>query len=217
MSITTRITKLIAQRLPETRYAEFISLEEAQPGTPTTIYLTFDDGPHIDRTPLLLDTLATLNLNATFFVLGKNMQQGKHLIRQAIEAGHSVGSHSWSHHKADETGYVAWVEDITKARKELEDITGKVCRLFRPPYGALSPRKLLFLYNNDYRTVQWSMDTKDYSAKTPEQLRLWFEQATPKAGAILLMHDVKQNTASHFKDAYMPWLNITKSSAIPMD
>ncbi len=217
MSITTRFTKILAQRcLPDSLYAEQLHSKDEKERAKQHLYLTFDDGPHPERTPLLLDQLAILEIKATFFILGRNIHNGKDIIRRALSEGHSVGSHSWSHLRADETSNKVWIEDVAKARRELEDVSGKNCRLFRPPYGALSPLKLLHLINNDYHIIQWSMDTKDFAAKSPKELTAWFEHNSPSPGEILLMHDDKENTARNFKDAYLCWHDKFSSRAIPM-
>lgn len=217
MSITTRITRLIAQRLHENAYVERMGDRNQQTTLEKTIYLTFDDGPHLERTPALLDNLAALNLKATFFVLGRNMGLGKELIRRAIKEGHSVGSHSWSHWQADKTSNRDWIEDVAKARRELENITGRSCRLFRPPYGALTPLKLLHLIKNDYRIIHWALDTKDFEAKSPQKLKAWFENTPPIQNGIVLMHDDKEYSTRYFNEVYAPWLGKANTAAIPMD
>ena len=58
------------------------------------IYLTFDDGPSDRVTPKILDVLKDEGVKATFFIIGKNAETRKYLIRREIEEGHSVAVHS---------------------------------------------------------------------------------------------------------------------------
>ena len=58
------------------------------------IYLTFDDGPHPEATPYVLQTLAEYNAKATFFCIGKNVQQYPEIAKRILEEGHSVGNHT---------------------------------------------------------------------------------------------------------------------------
>src|ERR1700686_4686702 len=62
-----------------------------------SVYLTFDDGPHPDHTPRVLDALKCYGAKATFFVTGKNCVLYPDLIRRIVTEGHSIGHHSFSH------------------------------------------------------------------------------------------------------------------------
>lgn len=201
MSVTARVAKVFARHAFPQHYFETIGAA----GNSSPIYLTFDDGPHPDRTPKVLDTLAELDVKATFFVLGRNLDKGKHLLNRIVSEGHSLGTHSWSHLPGDKTPHSKWMQDVVHARKKVEDLIGAPCTLFRPPFGYLSPRKLIALVSNGFCIIQWSMDTKDFTCKSRDQLCSWFAQNKPESGTILLMHDNKENTANNLQHALSCW------------
>jgi peptidoglycan/xylan/chitin deacetylase (PgdA/CDA1 family) len=103
------------------------------------VALTFDDGPSLDHTPLILDTLKEFGIRGTFFVVGAKAKAQIDLLRRIIEEGHALGNHTWSHppHLAFEgvVGRRRIKEEIQRTASLLESITGRRCRLFRPPQG----------------------------------------------------------------------------------
>jgi peptidoglycan/xylan/chitin deacetylase (PgdA/CDA1 family) len=102
------------------------------------LYLTFDDGPHPQHTPRLLEQLRTWQLKATFFVVGQEAQRFPSIVRQIVADGHAIGTHSWRHAPAKETTSVQLAEETLRTAALIEKLTGVRTRLFRPPYGALS-------------------------------------------------------------------------------
>ena len=66
------------------------------------VYLTFDDGPIPESTPVLLETLRRYGVKATFFVVGENVQKHPELLQQIVEEGHQVGNHTYHHPFEDE-------------------------------------------------------------------------------------------------------------------
>lgn len=216
MSILTRITKDMAKNLlPKTLYALDFHIENKL-DSKTPVFLTFDDGPHPEFTPKILDVLAENNAKATFFVLGSQIKGASHIIKRAVAEGHSIGTHTWSHWNAKEADLKAWKKDVYNARCSVEDIIGQPCNLFRPPYGDLTPLTLLYLVRNSFQVIQWSLDTKDFRASSKDQLGTWFANTSPKAGDIILMHDNKETTSQGILPACEIWGDKIEFLAIPM-
>src|SRR6186713_2927733 len=102
---------------------------------PNSIYLTFDDGPHPQVTPLLLDLLKTKNAKATFFLIGTNIEAYPDLARQIVANGHSIGNHSYDHKRFHELKLQTQLNQVITTNKLIEKITGAECKLFRAPGG----------------------------------------------------------------------------------
>lgn len=159
-------------------------------GTGDGIALTFDDGPHPKYTPRLLDALGEANVRATFFVIGEKAAQHKEILKRIGEEGHEVGNHSWSHTEPRYTSASKLLEEIRRTRDFICDLTGKDCRLFRPPKGELTLHKLWALVRNRQTIVLWNKDTKDYCMKPGSgEMKEWWNRYEPAGGDIILMHD----------------------------
>jgi len=105
--------------------------------TEKDIWLTIDDGPDPQDTPLILDLLDKYEVKATFFVIGAKAEKYPELIRIIDQRGHQIGNHTYSHPQASFwcAGPVRTYQEITKCQKALEAILGKTPTLFRAPVG----------------------------------------------------------------------------------
>ncbi len=146
------------------------------------IFLTFDDGPTPGVTEHILDTLDRYGAKATFFCLGKNVEQYPHLYHMMVERGHVVANHSYSHIKGWGVHTGRYVEDIDLADSFIHS------NLFRPPYGRIKPTQSRRL-NERYKLIMWEVLSRDYSHwVTPEQcLKNVVKNA--KGGSIVVFHD----------------------------
>ena len=100
------------------------------------VYLTFDDGP-TENTEEILDILAKYNVKATFFVLGKEDENSKEMLRKIAAAGHSIGMHSYTHRYNDIYSSVENFEkDFHKIQDYIEDVTGQKSMIYRFPGGS---------------------------------------------------------------------------------
>lgn len=121
------------------------------------VALTYDDGPS-EHTERLLDSLAELEVKATFFLVGLNARKRPDVVRRMIRDGHTVGSHTMSHANLTKV----YAENRTKFWEEvdgnsalLREITGQWPRYLRPPYGAIDRRVLKELNARGYEVVMW--------------------------------------------------------------
>ena len=188
MSVLTRITREAAVRLfgPERCFTRMPRTGDS--GRPS-VYLTFDDGPHPERTARVLDQLAAAGARATFFVIGRRARKHPALLRRILNEGHALGSHTWRHWGARRLSTAAWMNDVRRGREEIEQITGVGTDLFRPPFGELTPGALWQLLAARFRIVLWTHDTRDFLLPSLPELRSRFLEAACHDGAVVLMHD----------------------------
>src|SRR5258705_3728890 len=102
-------------------------------------YLTFDDGPNPDATEPILETLATWNVPAAFFLVGEHVRRFPALARRVATAGHEVGNHTLRHQKLHLLGPRRIREELERAHELIVDATGRVPRSFRAPHGYRNP------------------------------------------------------------------------------
>lgn len=153
------------------------------------IFLTFDDGPHPEVTPRLLDGLKQHEMTATFFVVGQEVERHPEIVRRIVEEGHTLGTHSWSHSPAEETSAQRLVDETVRTTDLIEDLTEIRTRLCRPPYGAVSAKKLWALWRHGQAVVLWSCDPKDFECQDSAALQQRLLESPPLEGDIVLMHD----------------------------
>jgi len=147
----------------------------------TAIYLTFDDGPHPEITPWVLDLLMNEGIKATFFCIGENALAHPNLVERLKAEGHQVGNHSMKHEKGTETNFDAYITSIQKAAP----ITSEI--LFRPPYGKITSKQFKCL-SKSMKVVFWSWISYDFDA-TIETNNIIEKANKIKGGDILVFHD----------------------------
>lgn len=146
-----------------------------------TIFLTFDDGPHPDSTPELLDILAKNGIKATFFCLGKQVVQYPDLYEN-IKHHHLVGNHGYEHLNGFRISVAAFLENVAKAEKWIDS------RLFRPPYGKVLPGQYRAI-KDKYQLVLWTHMPGDFDEKVKEKELLKHLLDSIEPGAIVVLHD----------------------------
>ncbi|MBC2254498.1 polysaccharide deacetylase family protein [Listeria ivanovii] len=154
------------------------------------IALTFDDGPSPSVTPKVLATLKRYNAKATFFVLGSRVIANPGLVKQELDAGHQVGSHSWDHPQLTKLSKKEVYDQILKTQKVVFDQTGYFPTTMRPPYGAVNKEVAEEI---GIPIIQWSVDTEDWKIRNPKSVTMKV-LANASDGAIVLMHDIHPTT-----------------------
>lgn len=154
------------------------------------IALTFDDGPHPEITPQVLDLLAAAGQRATFFCIGEHVARHPHLVRRMVSEGHALGLHSHTHSRWFNTWMPARVRsDLICAQEVMAEATGAPApRLFRPPVGLKNPMVAIAVAELGLRTVTWSCRGLDTTLPEPEVLRRRLI-AGLHPRAIMLLHD----------------------------
>lgn len=156
---------------------------------PVPLALTFDDGPHPEYTPRLLDLLLQYQQQATFFVIGAQAQRHPEIIERMVQEGHELGNHTLTHSEPAQTTARQFLTEIDQTDRILSEITGSIPRLVRPPKGKLTAGKMLGLWRRHKTIVLWDTDPRDYQMTENTQINQWCERFEPQAGNFCLMHD----------------------------
>ncbi|VGO17560.1 Peptidoglycan-N-acetylglucosamine deacetylase [Pontiella desulfatans] len=172
-----------------------VQLIPKMPATAPFVAMTFDDGPHPDHTPALLDILAERNLRATFYLVGSNAQQFPEIVRRMINEGHEIGNHSMTHDRLTDLtdeGVVAEMlgcRDAVVAAATLSPVT------MRPPYGAVDNNiRNLVLTEFGYPTVLWDVDPRDWDMAVSDEQVVDTILTESDHGEIILTHDIHART-----------------------
>ena len=153
------------------------------------IALTFDDGPNTEFTPKFLDLLKKHQAKATFFCIGKHIEQHPELAKRIINEGHLIGNHSYAH--TNNYGFLNTkqvIEDISKTQQLIKTNLNISNKLFRPPFGVTNPNIAKAVKSLDLQTIGWSIRTLDTKVKSSQEV---IDKITPKIkkGDIILLHD----------------------------
>lgn len=163
------------------------------------VVLTFDDGPHPNTTPYILDILKKRNLKATFFVLGIQAQKYPEIIKRIHDEGHIVGNHTYGHKNLAKLKPAEIKKEIEKTNKLIEKITGEKPKFLRPPYGAVNHKVADAINEAGMSMVLWTVDTRDWHSKNEKAVlkevdrQLHISKGDCIGGAIL-MHDIYPST-----------------------
>jgi peptidoglycan/xylan/chitin deacetylase (PgdA/CDA1 family) len=132
------------------------------------VALTFDDGPHPETTPWLLEELETHGLRATFFVVGRQVERFPELARRIADEGHDLANHTYDHPDLRQLGDGAVATQLRVSNEIIAEATGVTPRWFRPPFGATNDRVRAQVGANGMTEVIWSIDTHDWRASVSE-------------------------------------------------
>jgi peptidoglycan/xylan/chitin deacetylase (PgdA/CDA1 family) len=151
--------------------------------------LTFDDGPHAQGTPQILEALVQRGAIATFFLVGEQVARNPALAREIVAAGHGIGLHCDRHRNMLRLGPRQVDADIDRAQARIEDATGAAIQLYRPPYGVFNLAALLHARRNGWRPLLWTQWGRDWEARaTPSSIAtLASKDIAP--GSVVLLHD----------------------------
>ncbi len=150
------------------------------------LYLSFDDGPHPEATPFVLEQLANFNAKASFFCIGKNVQLYPDIYNEIIAAGHVEGNHTQNHMNGWKNTTDHYITDIQEATKSIHS------NLFRPPYGRISFAQIKALRSNPslpQDIIMWDVLSGDFDTTiNGEQCaQNVIQHAGP--GSIIVFHD----------------------------
>ncbi len=151
--------------------------------------LTFDDGPHPDGTPAVLEALAARRASATFFLVGEQVERWPALAADIVAAGHEIALHGFRHRLLLERTPRALARDLDRALWVIGEATGRSPRLYRPPYGVFSAAGLALVRTRRWLPLLWSRWGADWRGRaTPESIAARAtRRLTP--GDVVLLHD----------------------------
>lgn len=163
------------------------------------LYLSFDDGPHPVATPFVLDELKKYQARATFFCIGKNVQEYPQIYRRLLLEGHRVGNHTQNHLNGWKTDDKKYLENIRDAARLIDS------NLFRPPYGRISAFQSSLLRSEpfDYKIIMWEVLSADFD-----------RALTAQRCARNVIHHARKGSIVVFHDSEKAWDRL--SEALPM-
>lgn len=152
------------------------------PTSERKVFLTFDDGPIPEVTPLVISILNKYNIKATFFCVGENVQKYPEVFDLLLKNGHAIGNHTYHHVKAWKTDFNSYLSEIEQCNQLVKS------NLFRPPHGQIT-RKLAQNLSKDFRIMMWSALTGDYDKKLSGKQCLANATKNTRPGSIIVFHD----------------------------
>ncbi|MBO3097084.1 polysaccharide deacetylase family protein [Gelidibacter pelagius] len=164
------------------------------------IYLTFDDGPTPEITHWTLNTLKEYNAKGTFFCIGNNIKKHPEIFCNILKDGHAIGNHTYSHPKGWATNSDVYVDQVKKTQDIIDyqiqnfkiqnpNSKSETQKLFRPPYGQITPKQGKRLLSSGYKIIMWDIlafDWKD-SISVEQCAKNVVSKARP--GSIVVFHD----------------------------
>ncbi len=152
------------------------------------IALTFDDGPHPELTPRILDILDKYNVKATFFTIGENVEMYPDIVYDIVSRGHEVGNHTYTHPHITQEKPFQLKDEIIRCENAIYESCDQIPKLFRPPEGVADGTILSMVEEMGYRVILWDIDTRDWAHTSPDKI---FSNVCEnvKCGDIILMHD----------------------------
>ncbi|CAG8470456.1 15478_t:CDS:2 [Acaulospora morrowiae] len=165
--------------------------------------LSFDDGPS-EYTDSVLDYLASQNIRVTFFVVGSRVYENPGILLKAVQAGHQIGVHTWSHTPLTTQSNEAIVAEMQWTAEAIKAAVGVTPTYMRPPYGDFDDRVRQIVIQLGYKPTIWDRDTNDWlSDQNPSFDLDWVEgnfsqwvKEPSTTGHISLEHDLYKQTAA---------------------
>jgi len=159
------------------------------------VVLSFDDGPHPEGTPAVLEVLAAAGQRAVFFLVGEQVERRPRLAAEIAAAGHLVALHGHRHRLQLKLTAGQVEGDIARGAAVVAEATGAWPRWHRPPYGVYSPAGLRAVRGATLQPLLWSRWGKDWRGHTtPERIARRASRGLG-AGDVVLLHDADHYSA----------------------
>jgi peptidoglycan-N-acetylglucosamine deacetylase len=178
------IRYLLAPHVP--RAAHALGIQRTVSGG---VALTFDDGPHPEGTPAVLEVLDQADLKATFFVVGEQVERRPALVEEIAARGHLVALHGYRHRPQPALPGRRVEEDLARGCAAIEAATGVYPSWHRPPYGLYSPAGLEATRARGLKPLLWSRWGKDWRRLTTPERIAARAGTNLRPGDVILLHD----------------------------
>jgi peptidoglycan-N-acetylglucosamine deacetylase len=159
------------------------------------VALTFDDGPHPQGTPLVLEILREAGVPATFFLAGEQVERRPALAAEIAAAGHRVGLHCHRHRSALRLSGRQFAADAERGRAAIEEASGQEIADHRPPYGIYRGAGLRQVRERGWRPVLWSRWGRDWRGRATGRSIAGLATSSARDGDIVLLHDADYYSA----------------------
>lgn len=159
------------------------------------VALTFDDGPHPQGTPIVLEILREAGAQATFFLAGEQVERRPALVAEIVAAGHRVELHCHRHRNALRLTAGMFLDDAERGRAAIEEAGGQAIADHRPPYGIYSAATLRACRRRGWRPVLWSRWGRDWRGSATARSIARRTTGSARAGDIVLLHDADYYSA----------------------
>ena len=158
------------------------------------IAMTYDDGPHPQNTPRLLDMLRARNIKATFFVIGRSVDLYPAVVRRTVAEGHEIANHSNTHRLLSNLSDAEMLGEFRHCHEAIARASGVQAKVMRPPYGGLLQRQRELAHAEfGYPTILWSVDPLDWKRPGANVIASRI-LAGASSGGIVLSHDLHSQT-----------------------
>lgn len=179
------------------RAADSLQIQRTLSGGEASVALTFDDGPHPEGTPAVLELLARAGYRATFFMVGEQVERRPELAREVAAQGHAVALHAYRHRLQPRLGSAALEADLDRGLEAIEKATAIRAGYHRPPYGVYSPAGLQAVRSRGMTPLLWSRWGKDWRRlTTPTRIARRVTEGLSD-GDVVLLHDADFYSARH--------------------
>lgn len=175
------------------------------------IYLTFDDGPTPEITNWTLDLLESYHAKATFFCIGNNIEKHPQIVQDILKGGHAIGNHTFHHPKGWHTNCAAYVKQVLKTEElinreiinqniQIPNSNSQPQKLFRPPYGQITPKQGKCLLDLNYKIIMWDVLAFDWNASLSKNECAQNVITKAESGSVVVFHD-SEKASAHMKYA----------------
>ena len=172
--------------------------------------LTFDDGPDPALTPAVLDLLDEFGFKATFFLIGRRVEQHPAIARETARRGHTIGCHDLDHRwSANFRRHRRMSADIGEACSIIEQITGRRPRLYRPPVGLSNPHLRTAIAELGMLCIGWNRALRDGGNRFAGKFSKMPQLA--RAGSIVMLHDCLPHPEN--RDSFLKYLRLLCETA----
>ena len=173
-------------------------LDQGIDGNEKLIAFTYDDGPHGDNTLALIDLFATYNGKATFFTVGSRVGSYPDIVKQILDSGNQIASHTFSHPNLNKATPEQIQQEIASTEQAIRDASGYDGQIMvRPPYGNANE---YVRENSNVTFINWSIDSNDWRYKDGKSVCDTVVEYAHDGG-IVLMHDLYSSTVEGTKCA----------------
>ena len=152
------------------------------------IALTYDDGPNDPHTLALLEVLARHGVNATFFLIGRYVEQRPDIVRDIAQAGHVIGNHTFMHPLLIFKSKSETRNELIRCRAAIQNAVGNHSNLFRPPFGGRRPATLRAARELGLEPVMWNITSYDWNAPPAAVIEGKVSRRI-RGGDVILLHD----------------------------